>query len=127
LGWHAIFGLAIPPLVLVAIVFVIFAREAPGSVKPASAADFFAILAERDTYLFGLFYGVTFGGFVGLSSFLSILLHDQYGISKIAAGDLTSPCVVAGSFQFSTAPLHCWRWALGNCPHCGSPEHCSSY
>src|SRR6185437_3548565 len=98
LGWHAIFGLAIPPLVLVAIVFVIFAREAPGSVKPASAADFFAILAERDTYLFGLFYGVTFGGFVGLSSFLSILLHDQYGISKIAAGDLTSLCVVAGSF-----------------------------
>jgi NNP family nitrate/nitrite transporter-like MFS transporter len=98
LGWHVVFGLAILPLLVVAAIFIIFAREAPGPVAPASAADFFAVLAERDTYLFGLFYGVTFGGFVGLASFLSILLHDQYGISKVAAGDLTSLCVVAGSF-----------------------------
>lgn len=97
-GWHAVFGIAIIPLVIVAAAFVLLAREAPDPVKPASAADFFAVLAERDTYLFGLFYGVTFGGFVGLASFLSILLHDQYGISKVAAGDLTSLCVVAGSF-----------------------------
>lgn len=97
-GWHAIFGMAILPLLAMAAVFVTLAREAPGKVAPAKAADFLAVLAERDTYLFSLFYGVTFGGFVGLASFLSILLHDQYGISKVAAGDLTSLCVVAGSF-----------------------------
>lgn len=97
-GWHAIFGMAILPLLAMAAVFVTLAREAHGKVEPAKAADFLAVLAERDTYLFSLFYGVTFGGFVGLASFLSILLHDQYGISKVAAGDLTSLCVVAGSF-----------------------------
>lgn len=97
-GWHAIFGMAILPLLAMAAVFITLAREAPGKVTPAKAADFLAVLAERDTYLFSLFYGVTFGGFVGLASFLSILLHDQYGISKVAAGDLTSLCVVAGSF-----------------------------
>lgn len=98
LGWHAVFGLAILPLAIVATVFAIFAREAPVKTTPASGSDFFAVLAERDTYLFSLFYGVTFGGFVGLASFLSILLHDQYGISKVMAGDLTSLCVIAGSF-----------------------------
>lgn len=98
IGWHSVFGLAILPLLLVAIVFVTLSREAPGPVTPATGADFLAVLAERDTYLFSLFYGVTFGGFVGLASFLSILLHDQYGISKVAAGDLTSLCVISGSF-----------------------------
>jgi NNP family nitrate/nitrite transporter-like MFS transporter len=98
LGWHAVFGIAIVPLLLVAIVFMVFSREAPGTKKTARAADFLAVLAERDTYLFCLFYGVTFGGFVGLASFLSILLRDQYGVSKVTAGDLTSLCVVAGSF-----------------------------
>ena len=57
-----------------------------------------AVLKERDTYLFSLFYAVTFGGFVGLASFLSIFLRDQYGVSKVQAGDLTSLCVLAGSF-----------------------------
>ncbi len=98
LGWHAVFGFAVLPLLLTAAVFFLLAREAPGAPPQAQAADFFAVLAERDTYLLALFYGVTFGGFVGLASFLSILLRDQYGISKVAAGDLTSLCVIAGSF-----------------------------
>jgi NNP family nitrate/nitrite transporter-like MFS transporter len=33
-----------------------------------------------------------------LASFLSILLRDQYGVSKVTAGDLTALCVLAGSF-----------------------------
>jgi NNP family nitrate/nitrite transporter-like MFS transporter len=33
-----------------------------------------------------------------LASFLSIFLRDQYGASKVQAGDLTSLCVMAGSF-----------------------------
>ena len=98
LGWHAVFGLAILPLLIMAAVFVLVAREAPVKVAPAKGTDFLAVLGERDTYLFSLFYGVTFGGFVGLASFLSILLHDQYGVSKVTAGDLTSLCVISGSF-----------------------------
>lgn len=98
LGWHAVFGFAIVPLLVTAAVFFLLAREAPGAPPKAAASDFFAVLGERDTYLFALFYGVTFGGFVGLASFLSILLRDQYGISKVTAGDLTSLCVISGSF-----------------------------
>jgi MFS transporter, NNP family, nitrate/nitrite transporter len=97
-GWHAVFGLAILPLLIAAAAFVLLAREAPGAVRKSNAAEFLAVLKERDTYVFGLFYGVTFGGFVGLASFLSILLRDQYGVSKVVAGDLSSLCVFAGSF-----------------------------
>jgi NNP family nitrate/nitrite transporter-like MFS transporter len=97
-GWHAVFGLAILPLAAATVVFVLLSREAPSQVKKKNSAQFLAMLAEPDTYLFSLFYGVTFGGFVGLASFLSIFLHDQYGVSKIVAGNLSSLCVIAGSF-----------------------------
>jgi NNP family nitrate/nitrite transporter-like MFS transporter len=97
-GWHIVFGLAIFPLLAAAAVFVTLAKEAPGTRTTSDGSEFLAMLKERDTYLFGVFYAVTFGGFVGLASFLSILLRDQYGVSKVTAGDLTALCVMAGSF-----------------------------
>jgi NNP family nitrate/nitrite transporter-like MFS transporter len=35
---------------------------------------------------------------VGLSSFLAIFFHDQYGVGVIQAGNLATLCAVAGSF-----------------------------
>ena len=43
------------------------------------------------------FYSVTFGGFVGLASSLTIYFHDQYGLSPVHAGYFTAACVFAGS------------------------------
>jgi NNP family nitrate/nitrite transporter-like MFS transporter len=43
------------------------------------------------------FYSVTFGGFVGLSSSLSIYFNDQYGLTPIHAGYATAACVFMGS------------------------------
>jgi NNP family nitrate/nitrite transporter-like MFS transporter len=97
-GWHAVFGLAILPLLLVLGVFYFLAKDAPQSGSQGRASEFLGVLKERDTGLFSLFYAVTFGGFVGLASFLSIFLRDQYSVSKVQAGDLTTLCVVAGSF-----------------------------
>lgn len=97
-GWHVVFGLAILPLLIAAALFVTLAKEAPGTRKASDTTEFIAMLKQRDTYLFSVFYAVTFGGFVGLASFLSILLRDQYGVSKVTAGDLTALCVMAGSF-----------------------------
>lgn len=42
-------------------------------------------------------YGVTFGGFVGLSSYLPIFLHDQFQVGMVRAGSLTALCALAGS------------------------------
>ena len=44
------------------------------------------------------FYCVSFGGFVGLSSFLPIYFNDQYALSPVSAGYCTAAAVFAGSF-----------------------------
>ena len=43
------------------------------------------------------FYGVTFGGFVGLASSLTIYFNGQYGLTPVTAGYFTAACVFAGS------------------------------
>jgi MFS transporter, NNP family, nitrate/nitrite transporter len=47
---------------------------------------YLAVLAERDTWVVMLVYSITFGGFVGMSSYVSLLLTTQYGLSKLDAG-----------------------------------------
>lgn len=47
---------------------------------------YLAVLAERDTWAVMLVYSITFGGFVGMSSYVSLLLTTQYQIPKIDAG-----------------------------------------
>ncbi|WP_186200769.1 MFS transporter [Burkholderia gladioli] len=49
-------------------------------------ARYRAVLAERDTWVVMLVYSITFGGFVGMSSYVSLLLTNLYQMPKIDAG-----------------------------------------
>lgn len=98
IGWHAVFGLAIVPVVAVLMFFFCFAKDSPTQPPPQTLASYAAIARQRDLWWFCLFYAVTFGGFVGLASFLNIFFHDEYGLSKAAAGGFATLCVIAGSF-----------------------------
>ena len=98
LGWHAVFGLAGIAIVATLLLFVLFAKDSPNQPAPKPLADYWTVLQERDTGWFSLFYSVTFGGFVGLASFLSIFFRDQYELSRVAAGSFATLCVIAGSF-----------------------------
>src|SRR5690606_22751619 len=51
-----------------------------------------------DAWWLMLLYGVTFGGFVGLSSSLTIYFNSEYAIDPVTAGFFTAACVFAGSF-----------------------------
>jgi NNP family nitrate/nitrite transporter-like MFS transporter len=97
-GWHNVFGLALIPILCALLVFLLFAKDSPTRPAPQRLSAYLAVLKERDLWWFNLFYMVTFGGFVGLASFLAIFLHDEYGLSRIAAGNLAALCVCAGSF-----------------------------
>ena len=44
------------------------------------------------------FYSVTFGGFVGLASSLTIYFNDQYSLPPVVAGYCTAAVVCVGSF-----------------------------
>lgn len=97
LGWNNVLGVAALPLIAVFAVFVIFAKDSPHSPPPKTRADYARILRSRDAWWLMFFYSVSFGGFVGLSSFLPIYFHNQYGLSTISAGYFTAACVFAGS------------------------------
>jgi NNP family nitrate/nitrite transporter-like MFS transporter len=97
-GWHAVFGLALVPLLATLTMFVLFAKDSPNQPAPKRLIDYAAVLRLRDTWWFCLFYSVTFGGFVGLASFLNIFFHDQYDLSSVQAGSFATLCVIAGSF-----------------------------
>lgn len=57
------------------------------------------MLKDKDAWLLMFFYNVTFGGFSGLASSLTIYFNGQYGLSPVTAGYLTvtAACVFAGS------------------------------
>jgi len=97
-GWHSVMGFALIPLTLVLILFIILAKDAHSQPRPQPLVNYFKVFGHKDTWYFCLLYSVTFGGFVGLSSFLSIFFVDQYHLSKIQAGDFVTLCVAAGSF-----------------------------
>ena len=98
LGWHAVFGLALIPVLLTLLVFVCVAKESPNRPPAKRWLDYALVLRQPDTWWFCLFYSVTFGGFVGLASFLNLFFHDQYGLSGVQAGNFAAICLLAGSF-----------------------------
>jgi MFS transporter, NNP family, nitrate/nitrite transporter len=97
-GWQTTLGLAAIPVALAAIAFIALAKEPPAPANPLRGRDIVNVLGERDTWRLCAFYAVTFGCFVGFASFLPILLHDQYGLSKLEAASATAVGAAAGSF-----------------------------
>ena len=97
-GWQNVLGLAIVPLAVALALFVILAKDSPHSPPRKSLKDYAEVLGHVDAWWLMAFYCVSFGGFVGLSSFLPIYFNDQYGLTPVTAGYATAACVFAGSF-----------------------------
>lgn len=97
LGVADVFALAACILAAVLAVFVALAKDSPTHPAPQTLARYLAVLRMGDTWMFMLFYGVTFGGFVGLAASLTIYFHTQYGLAAVSAGQATAACVFAGS------------------------------
>ncbi|MBW7946510.1 MAG: NarK/NasA family nitrate transporter [Sphingomonadaceae bacterium] len=96
-GWNAVLGLAVIPLAITFAIYMALAKDAPGAPAPKPVSAYLDSLQNRDAWWFMLFYGVTFGGFVGLSASLGIYFTDQYGLTPVVAGYCTAACVFAGS------------------------------
>ena len=96
-GWQNVFGLAMIPLSVAFVVYLVFAKDAPECPPAKSLHQYLAVLKDKDAWWFMFFYAVTFGGFVGLVSSLTIYFNTQYGLSPVIAGYFTAACVLAGS------------------------------
>jgi len=96
-GWNNVFGLALIPLGVAFAVYLLFAKDSPDCPPAKSLYQYLDVLKDKDAWWFMFFYSVTFGGFAGLASSLSIYFHDQFGVNAVNAGYLTAACVFAGS------------------------------
>jgi NNP family nitrate/nitrite transporter-like MFS transporter len=96
-GWQNVVGLAAIPLFVTLCVFIALAKDNPLRTVPKTLADYGRIFRIADAWWFMFFYGVTFGGFVGLASSLTIYFNDQYGLTPVTAGYCTAGVVFVGS------------------------------
>ena len=97
LGWQAVYGVAAAAIALPMLVMILFAKEPPDVDAHAGLRQHVACLFEKDGWAFSLIYGVTFGGFIGLTTFLPSYYYDQFGVSKVQAGQLTMLAAFMGA------------------------------
>lgn len=95
-GWQAVYGMGALFMLIPILVMIILAKEPP-DVHKQSFLEHIKCLFEKDGWVFNLIYIITFGGFIGLSSFLPTYFHDQFGVTKVEAGQLTMLAALMGS------------------------------
>ena len=95
-GWHAVYGWTAIVMIIPLAVMALMAKEPP-DIHHQSLRAHLAPLAEADGWAFSMIYVITFGGFIGLSTFLPSFYFYQFGVSKIEASYLTLLAAVMGS------------------------------
>ena len=96
-GWAMTFAVAMAPVLLVFVLFWLMAKDSPNRPAPATLRNYGALLSESDTLWLAFLYSLTFGGFSGFASFLPTFFTEQYHLTRVTAGDLTTFVVVSGS------------------------------
>ena len=80
-GWPAVFGIGGLLNLIVFILYIILAKDAPREIytpRPKKIKDYVKLLKDKDTWWFSLFYAISFGGFVGFASYMKVYLMDTY-------------------------------------------------
>ena len=96
-GWVNVLGMAAIPLMVALLVYIVCAKDAPNQPPAKSLPEYLSVLRIGDAWWFMFFYSVTFGGFSGLASSLTIYFNADYGLSPVVAGYFTAAAVFAGS------------------------------
>jgi len=95
-GWSHVYGIAAAFMLLPLLVMIFFAKEPPDT-EHQSLKQHLKCLYEADGWYFNLVYIITFGGFLGLATFLPSLYVAQFHITKTQAGTLTMMATLLGS------------------------------
>jgi NNP family nitrate/nitrite transporter-like MFS transporter len=95
-GWQHVYGFAAAMMLLPLIVMIVFAKEPP-DIEHQSLTDHLKCLWEKDGWALNFVYVITFGGFIGLATFLPSFFVKQFHVTKIQAGSLTVLATLTGS------------------------------
>ena len=96
-GWTAVYGIAACTMIVPMVVMWLMAKEPPDRETGHTLREHTACLFEKDGWAFSLIYVITFGGFIGLASFLPTYFYDQFKVTKVEAGQLTMLATLMGS------------------------------
>ena len=95
-GWQHVYGFAAGCMLLPLFVMIFLAKEPP-DVEHQSLGSHLKCLVEADGWYFNMIYIITFGGFIGLSTFLTTFYVSQFHMSKVHAGFYTVLATFTGS------------------------------
>jgi NNP family nitrate/nitrite transporter-like MFS transporter len=95
-GWQHVYGFAAATMMLPLIVMIVFAKEPP-DIEKQTLRGHLSCLFEKDGWMFNLIYIITFGGFLGLATFLPSFYYSQFHVTKVQAGSLTVLATLTGS------------------------------
>jgi NNP family nitrate/nitrite transporter-like MFS transporter len=95
-GWQNVYGFAAVMMLLPLIVMIVLAKEPPDT-EHQSLAQHLKCLWELDGWVFNMIYIITFGGFLGLATFLPSFYYSQFHVTKVQAGSLTVLATLTGS------------------------------
>ena len=95
-GWQNVYGFAALLMFLPLAVMIFFAKEPP-DIEHQSIKQHLRCLVEADGWYLNLIYVITFGGFIGLATFLPSFFYSQFHVSKVQAGTLTVLATLTGS------------------------------
>ena len=109
-GWVTVYGLATIAICIPMVVVIVFAKEPDDMDAHASFKEHIACLLEKDGWAFSMIYAVTFGGFIGLATFLPTYYYDQFGVSKVQAGQLTMLAAFMGAALRGMLRVMQLRW-----------------
>ncbi len=88
-GWQAVFFVGGLLSTLIFITYIFLAKDAPKEIytpRPKKVSDYLKLLRDKDTWWFGLFYAVSFGGFVGFANYMKVYLMNTYQTDMSAFG-----------------------------------------
>jgi NNP family nitrate/nitrite transporter-like MFS transporter len=95
-GWQHVYGFAALFMLLPLCVMIFLAQEPP-DMEHQSLVQHLSCLWEKDGWAFNFIYIITFGGFLGLATFLPSFYFKQFHVSKIEAGSFTVLATLTGS------------------------------
>ena len=85
-GWQSVFLGSAAIVIIWAVIFFLFARNAQVPRSQGVGSMLSLLATERLAWILGLFYFLTFGGFVAFSIYLPTLLRDVFGFTPADAG-----------------------------------------
>ena len=95
-GWQSVYGYAIFLMIIPWFLMLLFAKEPPDREKK-KMSGYLKVIFEKDAWIFNISYILTFGGYIGLTTFLPTFFHDQYAISKSQMGQYSAIIIIMAS------------------------------